>query len=120
MDFSDPLPLIERPDTIPTYEIEPESQYRWSLKTYGYLLIATTWILFIVSINSFFRIWSFIIYPWSLNPSTQELHAYLTVVFEQIDNLIVSGWCIYVMLWWWSLVSWCSLKLFRHSKGLQA
>lgn len=118
MDFADPLPLIERPAHVPK-DIVEEVEPRWSLETYGYILIAVTWLLFIVSINLFFQLWSYVIYPWSLYPSTQLRHAKWKSAFEQIDVFIVKGWCLYVMLWWWSLVSWCSLKLFRHSKGLQ-
>lgn len=116
MDFSDPLPLIERPETIPDVG---GPQHRWSLRTCGYLLIAMTWLLFVVTVNLFFAVWRVVLEPWR-RPETMHRYERAARVCRYVDTLVLSGWCLYVMMWWWLLVSWCSLKLFRHSKGLQA
>ena len=115
MDY-EPLPLIKRPIVIPG---DDTNELRWSLEVYGYLLIVLTWLLAVISLNLFFHIWRFVVAPLEKYDSTVELHGKATKVLEQFDLFILKGWAIYVLLWWWSLVSWCSLSLFRHSKGLQ-
>ncbi|KAL1573297.1 hypothetical protein MG5_01697 [Candida albicans P57072] len=109
-----PLPLIESPDSIDLDPINHEN-----LAVYGYLLLISTWMLFIISINSIFEIWRFIIQPLQSSPTSLLLYDKLTISFETIDSYIIKLWCIYVVCWWWAIVSWSGLKLFRHSKGIQ-
>ena len=52
-------------------------------------------------------------------PTSLLLYDKLTIFFETIDSYIIKLWCIYVVCWWWAIVSWSGLKLFRHSKGIQ-
>ncbi|CAX43524.1 conserved hypothetical protein [Candida dubliniensis CD36] len=112
---SQPLPLIESPDSI---ELDPINHE--NLAIYGYLILISTWILFIISVNSIFEIWRFIIQPLQLSSSSSiVLHDKLTSFFETIDSYIIKLWCIYVVCWWWAIVSWSGIKLFRHSKGIQ-
>lgn len=91
---------------------------KFKISFYGYLLIFITWIILLISLISFFKIWIFIIYPFSLNPNTKVLHKQLTLIFTLIDDYILKIWNIYVVFWWWSIISWCGLKLFSHSKGI--
>lgn len=86
-----------------------------NLKLYGYAILLSTWLLFIITMNSFFHLWQFIIAPIT----GTLLHTQLTTVFRTIDGLVVKLWCIYVVCWWWAFVSWTGLKLFSHSKGMQ-
>lgn len=121
MDFREPLPLIEKsefahkPDSL---EEDYESNEGISLATYGYLILLASWIIFLVSFNTLFKIWSFIIHPLSLDPVTKSRYVELKNFFECLDYYVLSCWCIYVVIWWWSCASWVGLKLFRHSKGI--
>lgn len=121
MNPNEPLPLIERSEIIifsDSPEIAADEKCN-SLAFYGYLIIIATWLMFIVSVNSLFRVWSYVIYPLSLDKDSIELHSSLTDLFNGIDYYVFSCWSIYVVAWWWALISWCGLKLFRHSKGIQ-
>lgn len=114
MECVEPLPLIKRPDTDVYNQFQGHVR---SLEFYGYSILLSTWLVFIVSINSFFKLWKYVIYPLSLSDS--ELHSRLTEVLTMIDSYVLSMWSIYVVIWWWSIGAWVGLKLFRHSKGIQ-
>lgn len=122
MDFDEPLPLIERQEFIhPPLSLEDESDPKSSktLAIYGSLLIFFSWIVFIITMNSLFKIWLYIIYPLSQYLNT-AIYDKLVIYFEIWDYYVLSGWSIYVVMWWWAVGSWLGLKLFRHSKGIHA
>ncbi|KAL6452270.1 hypothetical protein SBY92_001528 [Candida maltosa Xu316] len=100
-----PLPLIQ------SHDQENHSINHDKLKLYGYFLLISTWIVFIISINTFFEIWRFII---QAIPS--PLRETLTGYFEILDSYILKIWCIYIVCWWWAVISWCGLEMFRNSK----
>lgn len=118
----EPIPLI-----IPSDEYSHSHSYgdakdystESNLAIYGYVVLAMTWILFLVTVNSIFRCWHWIIEPLRISNETVGLYIWLHNMFESLDNLVVSLWCIYVAIWWWALLSWIGLKLFRQSKGTQ-
>ncbi|KAI5957815.1 hypothetical protein KGF57_003082 [Candida theae] len=56
-----------------------------NLRLYGYAILISTYLLFIITINSFFHLWQFIISPIIGTP----LHGQLTTIFEVIDDLVV-------------------------------
>ena len=100
-----PLPLIE-------YQFTPKDTLNYSrLSKYGYLILMTTWFLFIITINSIFEIWRYVIYPL---PS--PLRQSITIIIETFDSYIFKLWCIYIVCWWWAVISWCGLEMFRNSK----
>lgn len=102
--------------SIKTFNEQEESnELHPNLKFYGYAILISTWLLFVVTINSFLQLWQFIISPIAGTP----LYNHLTTIFHTIDDLVVKLWCIYVVCWWWAFISWTGLKLFRHSKGIQ-
>lgn len=109
----DPLPLIIPPESV---HLENERYFpEWA----GYALLALTWLLFVVTVNSLFECWKWIIEPLSWSEDTKQYYEGLTGIFTTIDNLVLSLWCIYVVMWWWALFSWIGLKLFKQSKGIQ-
>lgn len=110
------LPLIVPDDEY--YEEEQQTSYL-SHAQIGYLILISVWVLFLVSINSFFEIWRFVVSPLGKYPETNGLHEQLVNFFLAVDYYVMSMWCLYVVLWWWALLSWIGLKLFRQSKGLQ-
>lgn len=117
MEQVDPLPLIRRlvheTGTAKAYESTQ------SLAFYGRVILVGCWTLFVITANTIFLVWKYVIAPLAKEPSTQRLHAKITVWCERIDSYVLGCWCVYVVLWWWFLVSWVALKLFRHSKGIQ-
>lgn len=115
MEGVEPLPLIKRSDAAVYNQYDVRRTH--SLEFYGYAILISTWLVFVVSINSLFGIWKYVIYPLSLSDS--GLYSRLTDIFTTIDSYILSMWSIYVVIWWWSIGAWVGLKLFRHSKGIQ-
>ncbi|EDK39440.2 hypothetical protein PGUG_03538 [Meyerozyma guilliermondii ATCC 6260] len=113
-----PLPLLKPRNPIKSYSNDTDQLF--SLRTYGYLILAATWIIFIVTTCSLLGIWDYIIFPLSLSSSTDHLHSQLSSIFRFIESSVLKAWGIYVVLWWWAISSWIGLKLFRHSKGIQA
>lgn len=116
MSKDEPLPLIVADDEI--YE-DDEAGLFVSLRTIGIIVLVSTWAIFLISVNSFFEIWRFIIAPLKYYSETKDLYMYLKNGFLIVDYYVVSLWCLYVVFWWWALLSWIGLKLFRQSKGLQ-
>lgn len=108
----DPLPLIVSPDEV--YTKQAEDIPMW----YGYALIVLTWLLFLVTINSVFECWRYIIEPLKWSESTAKYFTTLESVFSTLDSAVLSLWCVYVVAWWWANASWLGLKLFRQSKGI--
>lgn len=117
----EPIPLIIPSDEYHsrTYDDTKDYSTESNLAIYGYLVLATTWILFLITVNSIFKCWHWIIEPLRISNETLGLYLWLYKVFLSVDNLVVSLWCIYVAVWWWALLSWIGLKLFRQSKGTQ-
>lgn len=113
-----PLPLIVKAETILFDTQGPQRAAGVSLATYGYLLITATWLLFVVTVVSFFRLWIYIIEPLRLNSRYSGLHQTLSDAFAESDQYVMRMWGIYVIAWWWAMVSWNALKLFRHAKGI--
>lgn len=101
-----PLPLIE-------YQFTPKDTLDYSrLSKYGHLILFVTWFLFIISVNSIFELWRYVILPLS-----SLLRDNLTIYFETLDSYVFKLWCIYIVCWWWALISWCGLEMFRNSKN---
>lgn len=120
--MSEPIPLIVTSDEFrPGYSLaaDKDDSLEQNLARYGNLILAFTWLLFLITVNSLFQCWRWIIEPLAHTSETAALHAWLGEICESIDYLVVSAWCIYVAVWWWALLSWVGLKLFRQSKGIQ-
>lgn len=96
-----------------------------NLKMYGYLIIIMAWLIFVISVGTILNLWS-----WSFNvrPETFQylesfpwVAAIITQWKEQnkiVDNYYLLAFVLnFVILWIWAVVSWISMKLFRHSKG---
>lgn len=118
----EPIPLIITSDEYGhdlSYGNNKECHPLSNLALYGYLILAVTWILFLVTINSIFKCWRWIIEPLALSEDTMGLYQWLVGFCESLDSLVVSMWCVYVAVWWWALLLWIGLKLFRQSKGTQ-
>lgn len=124
MEVEDPIPLIPWDDLSEELDLDnadsEKSPSCLSLKVYGYSILIASWMLFVVSINSIFEVWKFVIYPLSTHKETLSLYNHMDKYFSILDKYFMRFWGMYVVIWWWSIVSWCGLKLFRHSKGIQS
>lgn len=117
MNHDAPLPLIQ--PSIDLDSDEESQDVSATLFWYGYAVLAISWTLFIVTANTVFLCWKFVIEPLSWTESTKYEYDYLYVVFSTIDEYVMSLWGVYVVAWWWALFSWVGLKLFKQSKGIQ-
>lgn len=106
-------------------EYQPQEEYLRNLKVYGYLFLIVTWILFIFAMGTIFNLWQ-----WCFNENNILIDYlksiyWINILLDDIkdQNKIVDNYYIYifflnfVILWIWAVVSWISMKLFRHSKG---
>lgn len=87
-----------------------------AIRKIGWFMLIITWGLFVISINTFFKLWVYVIDPLKDTLYYEPIRR----ACEFADNTILTCWCIYVLSWWWAIVSWVGLKLFRHSKGVEA
>jgi hypothetical protein len=95
------------------------------LKVYGYLIIISAWLMFIVSVGTILNLWDwcFKVRPDYLR-QFEEI-SWMALVLQQVyeQNKVVENYYLlcfvlnFVILWIWAVVSWISMKLFRHSKG---
>ena len=122
MDDEEPLPLLEKLNNIHhlnQFSDDEENSSRLLPSHYGYVIIGVSWVIFVSTINSLFRIWSYVICPLAHSENTKTIYEKLYSFFEISDSYVLKLWSIYIVIWWWSVVSWIGLKLFRHSKGIQ-
>lgn len=122
MDAFEPLPLIRREeDTVFLSDNENSEDclnYK-DLRRIGLSLIIGSFLVFIISVNSLFKTWRYIISPLKEEFGDGKLYNRLFKSFEVIDDYVLKIWSIYIMMWFWAGFSWLGLKLFRHSKGVQ-
>ncbi|OBA19045.1 hypothetical protein METBIDRAFT_224735 [Metschnikowia bicuspidata var. bicuspidata NRRL YB-4993] len=119
MEIEKPLPPIWALRDFTSAEHELKIANNKHVARYGYILLALTWTLFIVTVNTLFKCWLWVIHPLKLHEETLELYVSIKRWCERIDYVVTSLWCVYVIAWWWALFSWVGIKLFRHSKGIQ-
>jgi len=100
-----PIPLIEPQLSVATVG---------DTRVLGYTILVSTWVVFVITINSLFSVWVMVIQPLANTPWYDRMYWF----FSTIDDYIFAIWSIYIVAWWWSIISWCGLKLFRHSKGI--
>ncbi|KAK9481030.1 hypothetical protein V1514DRAFT_301195 [Lipomyces japonicus] len=79
----------------------------------GWIVLFSTWIIFVSGIGSMFGVWK-----WVWAPALQ----YSEGPFDESNILIDEYYPSMVMLlcvvaWIWCIVSWVGMKLFRHAKG---
>lgn len=120
MNRNDPLPLIRRPANNGPSGSSCLQVDREKLARYGYAILVLSWLLLLVTASFVLKGWKLIIAPWANDPSTLALHKSVFIWCERIDRYVIGFWCVYVVMWWWFLVSWIALKLFRHSKGIHS
>lgn len=103
-----------------------DEEDRKELRLYGYLLLGSAWIIIVCSIGCIFNLWGWVFkdlnfVDWFKSFNNPTLNFITDSITDQefvIDNYYVCFLFLnFVILWIWSVASWISMKLFRHSKG---
>ncbi|KAL5611575.1 hypothetical protein BROUX41_000840 [Berkeleyomyces rouxiae] len=81
---------------------------------WGWIILVTTWIVFVVGIGSCFGVWS---WAWDVGttpyaPPELEDDPTLPITGYYPALIILSG----VMVWVWVAIAWMGMKYFRHAK----
>lgn len=95
---NEPLPLIKTQNIKSRLEEEQGTQVRK-----GYILLISTWVIFLISIGSLFDLW-IISNPLDSDFPISNYYTYAILLIP-------------VAAWIWCVVSWTGLKLFKHAKG---
>lgn len=93
----------------------PDQEWDYSeTAAWGWVLLASTWIVFVVGMGSCFGVWS---WAWDVGetpyaPPELEDDPTLPIVGYYPALIILTG----VMAWVWVVVAWVGMKYFRHAK----
>lgn len=117
MKVDEPLPLLKPANLNDTKNEGTDGNA--SFKKYGYLLLIFCWFVFLLTTNTIFELWKYVIYPLSQYDLTQDIYKRLFGVLLTVDYYVLSLWSYYIVIWAWSFISWVGLKFFRHSKGTE-
>lgn len=98
--------------TTPTDEWDYSSTAFW-----GYIILFTTWIVFVVGMGSCFGVWS---WAWDVGetpyaPPELEDDPTLPIVGYYPALMVLTG----IMAWVWVVVAWVGMKYFRHARGME-
>ncbi|KAH7400594.1 hypothetical protein DE146DRAFT_612324 [Phaeosphaeria sp. MPI-PUGE-AT-0046c] len=92
----------------------PEEEWDYSeTEWWGWVILATTWAVFVVVMGSCLGVWS---WAWDVGETP-----YAPPDLEDDDTLPITGYypalmvCTAVMSWVWVVVAWVGMKFFRHS-----
>lgn len=110
-----PSPLTRTP--VPSSQLQEDLVYSYAETEYwGWVLLATTWIVFTVGMGSCLDVWS---WAWHVGekpyaPPELEDDPTLPIVGYYPALIVLTGG---VVSWIWITVAWVGLKYFRHAKS---
>ncbi|KAM0721197.1 hypothetical protein Q7P37_003484 [Cladosporium fusiforme] len=110
-----PSPLTRTP--VPSSHSQEDLTYTYAETEYwGWVLLATTWIIFTVGMGSCLDVWS---WAWDVGetpyaPPELEDDPTLPIVGYYPALIVLTGG---VVSWIWITVAWVGLKYFRHAKS---
>ena len=106
-------PLATQPQSVAGSPIE-DSEWDYSETAFwGYVILAVTWIVFVVGMGSCFGVWS---WAWDVGETpktTPELEDDPTLPIVGYYPALLVLTCI--MAWVWVVVAWVGMKYFRHA-----
>ncbi|ODV86525.1 hypothetical protein CANARDRAFT_182811, partial [[Candida] arabinofermentans NRRL YB-2248] len=89
-----------------------------NLKLLGYSIISVTISMLIISFGCIFNLWGYILGSNNGNKLFSKSLVLDGDGVEIIDNYYIYAFFLsFVIIWIWCVLSWISMKLFRHSKG---
>jgi hypothetical protein len=91
-------------------EEEKNSYFAYELKTWGWLILASTWIVFVAGISCMLGLWN----PTQVRNYTQyekQTGYPMPIYYPSLTILCV------VIVWVWCIISWMGMKFFRHARG---
>lgn len=107
-------PLATQPHSVSTTPISNDEEWDYSETAYwGYVILITTWLVFVVGIGSCFGVWS---WAWDVGetpyaPPELEDDPTLPIVGYYPALMVLTS----VMAWVWVVVAWIGMKYFRHA-----
>ncbi|KAI9867862.1 MAG: hypothetical protein M1813_007684 [Trichoglossum hirsutum] len=112
-----PPTVLPTPSTTITPPPPSTSSSEWDYTEtshWGWVLLTTTWLVFVIGMGSCFSIWS---WAWDVGetpyaPPELEDDPTLPITGYYPALIILTG----VMAWVWVVVAWIGMKYFRHAK----
>ncbi|KAL9023209.1 MAG: hypothetical protein Q9196_007337, partial [Gyalolechia fulgens] len=97
-------------EALPSPEVWDYTETRW----WGWVVLAVTWIVFVVGMGSCLGVWS---WAWDVGetpyaPPELEDDPTLPIVGYYPALIILTG----IMAWVWVTVAWVGMKYFKHAK----
>lgn len=80
------------------------------IRRLGWYLIISVWTGAAVAINTLLGVWKWFV------PVTSRYYVW----FQWFDWMVLGYFGSYVVVWWWAIISWCGMELFKHSQGAKA
>lgn len=104
------LSTVQSPTDLALEEEWDYSETEW----WGWIILITTWIVFVVGMGSCLGVWT---WAWDVGETP-----YAPPELEDDPTLPITGYypalmvCTAVMAWVWVVVAWVGMKYFRHAK----
>lgn len=108
---------LPSPLSHPSHPSPTASSDTWDYSTtayFGYVILISTWIVFVVGMGSCFEVWS---WAWDVGETP-----YAPPELEDDPTLPITGYypaliiLTAVMAWVWVVVAWVGMKYFRHAR----
>lgn len=105
-------PLASLP---PAFPLPPAEEISYTTTaTWGYVILVSTWIIFVIGMGSCFEVWS---WAWDVGetpyaPPELEDDPTLPIVGYYPALMVLTG----VMAWVWCVVAWVGMKYFKHAR----
>lgn len=105
-------PLASLP---PAFPLPPAEEISYTTTaTWGYVILASTWLIFVIGMGSCLEVWS---WAWDVGetpyaPPELEDDPTLPIVGYYPALMVLTG----VMAWVWCVVAWVGMKYFKHAR----
>ncbi|MCH0628934.1 hypothetical protein JNB11_03015 [Kocuria palustris] len=91
------------------YPVDREEYDPETVRRYGYVFIAVLWLGGLIALNTLLGLWKLVV------PQSSPFYQW----WVWFDWMVLGLFGSYVVVWWWSVISWCGNELFKHLQGLK-